>query len=310
MASKSFEIVILCGAISPEREVSIRSGRNVAELLSRHYPVRLIELNEDKLPPGLDPETSLIFPLVHGDFGEDGRLQRLLDARGFTYVGSGTESMELTIDKSRAKKRVQNCSVPVLAEIAFPGDKRVDFTFAAACKRLRSSKLFLKPRDKGSSIGCHRICDEESWARYVLPIGTGQWLLEPLCAGRDLTIGMLQGEPLAIVEIVPVHEFFDYESKYTPNGARHICPAPLDDVLTRTITNHAREIFHICHCRDWCRIDFLLDDTGKIYFLEVNTVPGFTKGSLYPESALGAVIGLDEVLCKIVAPALHRLIAK
>jgi D-alanine-D-alanine ligase len=309
MASKSFEIVVLCGAISPEREVSIRSGHNVARLLSRHYPIRLIELNENKLPPGLDPEPALIFPLIHGDFGEDGQLQRLLDGGGFTYVGTGVEGMELTIDKSRAKKRVQNCSIPVLPEIAFAGGELGDFTFASACERLGCPKLFLKPRDRGSSIGCHRICNEDDWARHVLTVGSGLWLLEPLCAGKDLTIGMLQGEPLAILEITPAHEFFDYESKYTPDGARHICPAPLEDALTRMIGNYAREIFRACHCRDWCRIDFLMDDTGKIYFLEVNTIPGFTEGSLYPEGALGAGMAPDEVLCQIIAPALCRLLS-
>jgi D-alanine-D-alanine ligase len=307
MASKSFEVVILCGAVSPEREVSIRSGRHVAELLSRHHPVRLIELDENKLPPELDPKTSLIFPLVHGNFGEDGQLQKLLDAGRFTYVGSGVEGMELTIDKSRTKKRVQSCSVPVLPEIAFSAGELGNISFAEACGRLKSTQLFLKPRDKGSSIGCHRVCSEDDWARRVLSVDAGQWLLEPLCTGKDLTIGVLQGEPLAILESIPVHEFFDYESKYTTAGARHICPAPLGDALTRTIGNYAREIFRACHCRDWCRIDFILDTTGKVYFLEVNTIPGFTGGSLYPESALGAAIAPDAALCQIIAPALNRL---
>ncbi|MDR0727966.1 MAG: D-alanine--D-alanine ligase [Puniceicoccales bacterium] len=300
---KSFEVVILCGAVGPEREVSIRSGRHAAKLLSRHYPVRLIELHENKLPDGLNPETDLIFPLIHGDFGEDGQLQRLLDGGGFTYVGSGVECMELTIDKSRTKKVAQSLAIPVLPEIAFEGGKLENFSFADACERLGCSELFLKPRNKGSSIGCHRICGEDDWAKYVLPIADGSWLLEPLCAGRDLTIGVLQGEPLAILEIMPKHEFFDYQSKYTPDGARHTCPAPLGEPLTQTIGKHAREIFRACNCRDWCRIDFLFGNDGKVYFLEVNTIPGFTDGSLYPECALGAAIAPGEVLCKIIAPA-------
>ncbi|MDR2340944.1 MAG: hypothetical protein LBD72_01240 [Puniceicoccales bacterium] len=304
---KLFEVVVLCGAVSPEREVSIRSGHHVAKLLSRHYSVRLIELDENRLPAGLNQETDLIFPLTHGDFGEDGCLQRLLDGAGFTYVGSGAESMELTIDKSRTKKVAQNCAIPVLPEIAFEGGKLENFSFADACKRLGCSALFLKPRNKGSSIGCHRICGEDDWAKHVLPIADGLWLLEPLCTGRDLTVGMLHGEPLAILEIVPRYEFFDYNSKYTPNGARHICPAPIGETQTRAIGNYAREIFRACSCRDWCRIDFLLGNGGEAYFLEVNTIPGFTGGSLYPESALGASIATNEVLCKIITPALYRL---
>ncbi|MDR1456764.1 MAG: hypothetical protein LBI34_01755 [Puniceicoccales bacterium] len=310
MGSKTFEIIILCGAVSPEREVSIRSGHHVAKLLSKYYPIQLIELNENRIPSELNPETSLIFPMIHGNFGEDGQLQGLLDDGGFIYVGGGRESMELAIDKSSAKKRVWNCCVPVLSEIAFSGDEWSNFTFSEACKRLGNSKLFLKPRDKGSSIGCSCICNEDDWKSRVQTIDAGLWLLEPLCTGKDLTIGMLHGEPLAILEIIPMHEFFDYESKYTPHGARHICPAPLGAQLTLMIKNYAQKIFHACACRDWCRIDFFMADDGKIYFLEVNTVPGFTKGSLYPESALGASMGPDEVLCKIIAPALDRMISQ
>ncbi|MDR1438093.1 MAG: hypothetical protein LBI69_03485 [Puniceicoccales bacterium] len=305
-----FEIVILSGAISGEREVSLRSGRNMEKYLSKNYSVRLIELAHNELPDGIDHKRSLIFPMVHGDFGEDGQLQVMLDRGDYVYIGSGPKAMQLTVDKSKTKEWLQNFSIPVFPEVLFEKDEHKRFSFKKVCSELATDALFLKPRNKGSSIHCHKICCEAEWNKWVRPIFSGQWMLEPLGEGKDLTIGVLHGNPLSIVLAIPRGEFLDYRAKYCVGHVQHIFPAPLEDGLRDRIFQLSRTIFSACNCKDWARIDFILGPAQQIYFLEINTIPGFTKTSFYPDSAIGAGMKVEDLVCKIVSPALARLISQ
>ena len=306
--NENCEVVILCGADSPERDVSIRSGLHAKELLEAKMEVRLFELGTNELPHGLDPRRSIIFPLIHGNFGEDGGLQRLLDDAGFTYVGSGADSMEITINKARTKDLVSTVAVPVLAQHTFDWSKKNDMPFGEICRLLDSGgKLFLKPNRGGSSIRCSPCRDEAQW-RMALEesVDDGDWIVEPYClGGRDVTVAVLHGHAIAVMEITHGENFFDYDAKYSVGMAKHICPAPVGEKIAKQLRGHAERAFSICKCRDWARVDFIIGDSG-VFFLELNAIPGFTRTSLYPDCAKGAGMTPAQCLEKLLEPALLR----
>jgi D-alanine-D-alanine ligase len=304
--SQNCEILILSGAISSEREVSLRSGRNAYELLVPHMPVRLIELQRNELPDGLDPCHCVIFPLIHGEFGEDGQLQALLEGKGFVYVGSSKDAMELSISKMCTKERVAAGGIPVLAHCAIDGAKAKGLSFEEICRLLDSDHIFLKPNGKGSSIQCFPCVDADRWASAVAQVDSGLWIAEVFFPGRDLTVAVLHGRALPVLEALHGGEFLDYDSKYSVGTSGHVCPAEIGGDLEERLRNYAERAFAICGCRDWARVDFLLRSDGCIFFLELNGTPGFTKTSYFPDCAIGSGISPAECLMQLVQPALER----
>jgi D-alanine-D-alanine ligase len=300
------KVVILSGAISEERDVSLRSGRRAHRILAQHFPTCLIELESNSLPKDLDPRRALIFPLIHGNFGEDGHLQRLLEVDGFIYVGSGIPSMELTINKTLTKNCVAEGGVPVLPQIAFSARKPMEFSFGDLCQRIGARELFLKPNDKGSSLQCYPCRNATQLAEALENVRDGEWVIEALCRGRDLTVGVLHGRALAAVEIRHGDGFFDYDAKYTAGRAEHIVPATIGEDLAFRMRFLAERSFALCHCRDWARVDFILREDGEPFFLELNSIPGFTDTSLFPDSATGCGISPEDCLCALVRGAMER----
>jgi D-alanine-D-alanine ligase len=300
------EIVILSGAISGEREVSLRSGRRARDLLVPFFPTRLLELEDNALPEGLDSRRAVIFPLVHGDFGEDGQLQRLLESGGFVYVGSGVSAMELTIHKTFTKQRVSDGGIPTLPQIEFSARDRDLHVFVEVCQRVGTGELFLKPNDRGSSLQCHPCPDANLWGKALEDVKRGQWIAEAFCRGRDLTVGVLHGTALGVVEIDHGGEFLDYDAKYRAGCSRHLFPAPIGKELTARLRAHGERAFQLCGCRDWARVDFLLREDGEPFFLEINAVPGFTESSLFPDSAVAAGLSPADCLRELVQLALGR----
>jgi D-alanine-D-alanine ligase len=302
----NYEVLILSGAISSEREISLRSGRHAHQLIANLFPSRLIELEVNGLPPGLDPRHTVIFPLIHGEFGEDGRLQALLDRDGFVYVGSGKDSMELTINKARTKERIAGGDIPTLPHFIFTATEKEKPSFEEICETVGASELFLKPNDRGSSIQCYSCGDKDSWTRTLEQIEGGRWIVEPFCRGRDITVALLHGKALSVLEISYTEDFLSYEAKYVAGAAEHLCPAPIGGELTARLRNYAERAFSLCDCRDWARVDFLLRPDGAIFFLEVNGIPGFMETSFFPDCAVGAGISPVECLQKLIHPVLER----
>jgi D-alanine-D-alanine ligase len=304
--SANYEVLILSGAASSEREISLRSGRHAHGILASLFPSRLVELADDLLPVGLDARRTVIFPLIHGEFGEDGRLQALLDRDGFVYVGSGKDSMELTINKARTKERVAGGDIPTLPHFAFAATEKGKLSFEVVCETVGASELFLKPNDKGSSIQCYPCRDRGSWIGALDQVREGHWIVEPFCRGRNVTVALLQGRALPVLETLCGEGFLSYEAKYGVDAAEHLCPAPIGGELTARLRNYAERAFSLCACRDWARADFLLRSDGAIFFLEINGIPGFAETSFFPACALGAGISSAECLRKLIQPALER----
>ncbi|MDR1816910.1 MAG: D-alanine--D-alanine ligase [Puniceicoccales bacterium] len=329
------EIAVLCGAISPEREVSLRSGAAVAAALERVFPrrVTLFTLEKNALPAVLDPRRHAVLPVIHGDYGEDGALQRELDAAGFAYAGCDAASCAVCIDKDAAKRRFAAAGALVPRSARFTAGAAPDA--AALVAELGSDDLVLKPADKGSSVGLHFAAGAAQIAAALEAItgsasdAAGAWLAEPRVTGREMTIGILDGRALGIVEIRPKSGRYDYATKYGVNASEYIFPAPLDPdpavdaALRRRVERDAERAFAACGCRDFARADFILTTGGGTgsgsgaeatagtvpVFLEINTHPGMTDTSLLPKSASCAGLGFDALCARMVAPALARFTA-
>lgn len=299
--SSTHQAVILCGAISPEREVSLRSGRAVALALPGSI---LVELSENKLPEWLEAAKHVVIPVIHGDFGEDGEVQAACAARGLAFAGCDEAASRLCIDKVATKKIMRATGVPVIPEVAFTGAEKPS---AETLIKELGSQLIIKPADKGSSVGLYILDGLVEVKRALSEIPpTGKWMAERRVLGREMSIGILAGQALGVVEIVPKTGVYDYQTKYTPGSSEYLSPAPISADLTLRIQRSAELLFKVTGCRDFARADLILEPSGDFIFLEINTMPGMTETSLLPKSA--ACVGLDfnNLVQQMVAPAFTR----
>lgn len=300
----SEKIVILCGGQSGEREVSLHSAEPVFEALKKMYPTQLLRLDENRLPRDLNPETDLIFPLIHGDFGEDGRLQALLEAKGFTYVGSDAKASALCMDKIRSKHLAAGKGLSVLPAVELTIGQALNREMLE--KTLKTTAFVLKPTDKGSSIGVHLCENFDALCVAWSDVKEGHWMIEPYVRGKELTVGLLHGKTLGVGEICPKEGFYDYHNKYTEGACEYIFPALLDDTVAERVRRIAEIFFEAAGCRDFGRADFVTDTDGNVWFLEMNTIPGMTAQSLLPKSAVCVGITFEALLKQSVDGALER----
>ena len=296
-------IAVLAGGTSPEREVSLGSGKAVALAMAGAHPTQFFTVEADALPAGLDPARHVVCSTLHGVFGEDGGMQRLLEAAGVAYAGCDAKASDLTFDKWRTRQTVSAQGVPVA-----PGR---NFTMAnkptaAALVAEFGEQVVLKPNRQGSSVGLQIVTTKVGLEIALGGIRTGEWIVEKKIIGRELTVGLLRGRAMGVVEIVPKSGVFDYASKYTKGLTEYFAPAQLADELADRARTAAETAFAACGCRDYARIDFMLSGEGELYLLEINSRPGMKETSLLPMSA--RCVGLDfPALCReMVTLAVER----
>src|SRR5690606_23923454 len=236
-------ITVFCGGVSPEREVSLGSGQASAQALARVWPTRLVRIDEAALPAGLDPARDVVFSTLHGTFGEDGGMQRLLDAAGIHYAGCGADSSALTMDKHATKAACATADVRVAAGLVFAADAKPD---AAAVVAALGERVVIKPNDQGSSVGLVLADGRAEIAAGLAGITAGDWLAEPWLRGRELSVGVLGGRALGVVEIRPKSGVYDFTSKYTKGMTEYFAPAPLDAAATERVRLAAERAFAAC----------------------------------------------------------------
>lgn len=298
-----FRVLVLYGGVGAEREVSLRSGAAIAEALSARHSVRPIILNAEALPPGIEPTTDLVFPALHGTFGEDGRLQALLEAAGVHYCGSDAAASRLCMDKAATKAIARQQTIPVPEGMAFDG---AEAPLADAVIAQLGTSLVIKPADQGSSVGLHFTEHRSALGVTLSGIRSGQWLIEQRIRGRELTVGVREGRAMGVVEIVSQSGVYDYAAKYTPGSTQYHAPADLPPAIAAQVQAYAEQLFVACGCRDFARVDFLLAEETP-YFLEINTLPGLTATSLLPKSAACTGLDFEALASALVAPGLRRL---
>lgn len=306
-SSSNFRITVLAGGISSEREVSLGSGAASASALARLWPTRLVPVNAEALPAGLDPARDIVFSTLHGTFGEDGGMQRLLDAAGIAYAGCDAASSALTMDKAATKRAAASAGVRVAADRLFAVSATspapsADELIAA----LGSENIVLKPNDQGSSVGLALPEGRAAIVAALAALTPGNWIAEPRLVGRELSVGVLGGHAMGVVEIRPRSGVYDFASKYTKGATEYLAPAPLPDDATAAVRAAAEKAFAACGCRDYARVDFILISPSEFYLLEINTLPGMKETSLLPMSARVAGLDFTELVRALVTPAVSR----
>ena len=299
------ELVILCGGgSSSEKEISKISGETLYQHARKIFKSRKIVLEADELPSSLTPSQDIIiFPITHGEFGEDGQLQHLMEERGLTFIGCDAASSALCMDKFATKERVRSANVPMVKGIKF---NRHTPDLKSMLLEEFPDGVFIKPNAKGSSVDAHYVCDLSQLDDILQHLHDYDYLAEELVQGIDFSVGILDGQALEVAELRPVNTFFDFESKYTAGMAEEICPAHLSPELTYKMKKYAEAAYHACGCRDWARVDFLLSKNGEIIFTEINTLPGMSPASIFPKCAMAFGMTMDDVIKKLFALALDR----
>lgn len=294
-------ITVLCGGPGDERAISLISGRSVAEALrSVGHDVFVSDILPEDLS-ALEHPADVIFPVLHGQFGESGELQSEMERRGLTFVGSGSHASRLGMDKAAAKRRWSD------AGLFTPQHLLLDASNAHAIDGF-PLPCIVKPVDSGSSVGVHR-CTSRGEARDAvksLILQRGTALVERFIAGAELTIGFLEERALPPIRILTRRDFFDYDAKYEDDATQHVFDTRLPDETVAHCIKDATRAYHLLGCRDLARVDLIVDDAGIPWLLEINTIPGFTSHSLLPKAAAHAGIGFEQVVDRLAQQAYRR----
>lgn len=312
-------ITVLAGGVSSEREVSLGSGAASASALARLWPTRLVDVTSAALPPGLDPARDVVFSTLHGTFGEDGGMQALLDNAGIAYAGCDAASSALTMDKAATKRAAASAGVKVAPDRVFsvPGlihssePRSIPPVSVPSADELISAlgseRVVLKPNDQGSSVGLALPETAAALTAALAALAPGNWIAEPRLVGRELSVGVLQGKAMGVVEIRPRSGVYDFASKYTKGATEYLAPAPLPDEAGAAVRLAAEKAFAACGCRDYARVDFILISPSEFFLLEINTLPGMKETSLLPMSARCAGLDFTGLVGELVIPAVRRL---
>jgi len=295
-------ITVLYGGVGPERDVSLKTGAALIGALEESFTVQAVELREAALPAFLDPAGSPVFPALHGEFGEDGALQSLLERGRFEYAGSDSISSALCMDKERTKKMASAAGVRVPDSIVLEAGEAPD---ADRIRDRLGERVVIKPVAGGSSTHLAVVEGIGELLRRLDALPDQRWLLETFIGGRELSVGLLNGIGQGVVEILPKGGIYDYRHKYTGGLTEYRWPAVLDPEVEAAVRGWAETVFAVCGCRDFARADFRLDDEGPC-FLEINTIPGLTAESLLPKSAACRGLSFEDLAAELVRPALNR----
>lgn len=292
-------VAVLSGGVSSEREVSLRSGRAVAGGLGEAgYNVALVVLAREAVE-GLPAGVEAVFIALHGGYGENGGVQADLDRLGLPYTGSGAAASRLAMDKVATKRLLAARGVPTPEfEVLAAGESR---------GRLLPPLVVKPPRD-GSSVGVTLVRRPDEWAGALAAARQvdSEVLVERYIAGREWTVGVLDGEALPPIEILAPGGWYDYEAKYVAGLTGYCFPeGSADAVPVRRCRELALETFRAVGARGLGRVDFRLDADGTPWVLELNTIPGFTATSLLPKAAARAGIGFSRLCARIMELARH-----
>ncbi|MDR2888899.1 MAG: D-alanine--D-alanine ligase [Lachnospiraceae bacterium] len=356
-------IVVLAGGISPERDVSLSSGRMIYQALKKrgHCPILLDvylglsteggfgAINLDGMQREVEPKgakgegitqlfsmdidwikgitavgeenpnldeikalradgeriffgphvlelcqaSDVVFMALHGESGENGKIQACFDLMGITYTGTDYLSSALAMDKGLAKELFGYHGIPTPPGILLKQGEQVKTKVPFPC--------IIKANSGGSSVGV-RVANNETEYNEALAeayLYDNEAVIEQFIKGREFSVGVLAGKALPIIEIAPINGFYDYKNKYQPGNAVETCPADLSPAKTAEIKQWAEKVFKVLRLSNYARMDFMMDEQGAVYCLEANTLPGMTATSLLPQEA--AAVGIDfPELCEII----------
>jgi len=301
-ARKRLRVTVLCGGPSAEREISLQSGAAIADALRRRgHDVFVADILPDDTR-ALDHPADVVFPALHGPFGEDGTVQRMLAARRMPYVGSDARASAIAMDKVATKLLAVGAGIPTPRFEVWDCDTLGQRTVCDV-----PLPVIVKPVDQGSSVGTRVGRTPADFREIVERVVTefGRALVEAFVAGDELTVGIVGDLTLAPVRIRTRAEFYDYQAKYFDNTTEYLFETGLPEAVLEQARAWSRRLFEAVGCRHLARLDWMVDSDGRLWFLEINTLPGFTSHSLVPKAAAHAGIPFDELVERLVFMALE-----
>ena len=298
--SRKLNITVMLGGPSAEREVSLRTGAAVASAL-RSLGHEVNELDPRTPEWNLPAKTDAVFLALHGTYGEDGTVQKQLDALGVPYTGCDAEASRIAFDKVLTKQSCLEACVPT-AKFMVINSAHAEFPAGLQLP------LVVKPSRQGSSVGLQFVETIEQWPGAIaesLKFDT-EVLVEEKIIGRETTVGILGDKVLPVVEVRPKTGSYDYQTKYTAGATEYFCPADFDVATTKRIQEAALGAFKAIGGRDYSRVDVMVRADGSPVVLEVNTLPGMTETSLLPKAAAAAGMNYAELCQRMIDLALAR----
>jgi len=299
-AVSKLNITVMLGGPSAERDVSLRSGASVAAAL-RSLGHEVHELDPQKPGWKLPRETEVVFLALHGTYGEDGTVQAELEKLGVPYTGCDAEASRIGFDKALTKQKCVAAKVPTARSLVLE-------TAKTPWPMGWNPPLVLKPVRQGSSVGLQFVERVDEWAAALTESlrHDSQVLLEEKIIGRETTVGILDDQPLPVVEVRPKSGVYDYRTKYSVGATEYFCPAPFDAATTQRVQAAGLAAFRAIGGRDYARVDVMVRANGDPVVLEVNTLPGMTETSLLPKAAAAAGISYPDLCQRMVLLALRR----
>ena len=298
------KIGILIGGDSSEREVSIASGRSIenACISLGHEVVRLDPKDGLEKIESLLLKVDLVFNGLHGGDGENGKISKYLEDLGVLFTGSDSVSSEICMNKDKAKRIAANNNV-LTPEWVLVTNEALSGNIGQL-----NFPIVVKPNDQGSTLGLS-IINSKSQLKGAFKVANSfdsSVMYEQHIQGREITCSIVGNKAYPIVEIIPKHEIYDYECKYTKGMSKYICPAEINKNISFKIKEISLKIHKLMGCRHYSRVDFLLDRNNDPWFLEINTLPGMTETSLLPKSLESAGVNFNQIIEKIIGEAMDN----
>ncbi|WP_226579410.1 D-alanine--D-alanine ligase [Halobacillus litoralis] len=302
------KIAVLYGGTSGEREVSLSTGKGIIKALeNKGHEVTSIDFSPEKIQEILKLNVDLVFIGLHGRFGEDGKIQGLLDMLGIPYVGSGVLASALAMDKAKSKQLFSlNGLHTAHSEVYDVTDASRFSSIEDEIKQTFSIPFVIKPNQEGSTLGLTIVKNEKDILQGIKTAAhsDSMILVEDYVKGREVTVPVMgrkgEEQALPVIEIIPKNDYYDFDSKYKPGGSEHIVPAKISEALTAQLQEDAVLAHQLLGCDVYSRVDFIINDQSEPVILEVNTLPGMTPTSLFPDSAQEVGLSYDDLIQSFV----------
>ena len=297
------KISIIYGGASTEHKISIQTGLAIAEAIKGIHNLEMINIDKEiyQTPHNL-LDADLVINALHGGDGENGTIQAYLDLYHISYTGSGSKASKIAMDKNISKLIAQSVKILTPNWILIKRAQHTGFKLHNNEAIKFTYPYVVKPSNEGSTYGLSIVYDESELSEAIGKAAeySDEILIEEYIFGRELTVGILGNKSLPIVEIVPSHDLYDYECKYTKGMCEYIVPADLSDSLVRKLSEDTLKIYNTIGCRHYARADFRLNEKNEYYFLEINTLPGMTSTSLLPKAAKAAGLEFPDLIDTII----------
>ncbi|MDD2523745.1 MAG: D-alanine--D-alanine ligase [Endomicrobiia bacterium] len=291
---KNKKIGVLCGGTSSEREISLKSGKAVYNALKKlGLKAVLVDVNKNVALKLLKEKIDVAYITLHGPMGEDGTIQGMLEIMGIPYTGCGVFSSSASMDKIISKKIFEYSKIPTPQWVVIEKFKSVDEI---------KYPVVVKPATQGSAIGISIVKNKKEFPKAVKNAFSydNKVLVEKYIKGTEITAGVLNGNSLPVIEIVPDGKFYDFKSKYTVGKSKHIIPPRLPQKVISNIQEIAIKVYKAFQCKSMCRVDMIVDKNNDIWVLEINTLPGMTETSLFPDAARAQGMSFENLVLEIL----------